>query len=223
MEKRIIACLAVVFVAFSWGAHESAAQDPRGKTSTAASCSTPVAYKEVEQTLLVPTLVTEARKVCSLEFRTEQRQQTFTVCRPVFETKNIQVTCCVGVPEWRTRTEKCLVCKPVTRQVTQEYTVPGCKPETRTRTVSVCDFVSEEQSREVKYLVCVPQLRTQTVPVTTLIRLVPEQRTITCTVAIPYMAEKDVQVQVCKYVPKTIKVKVPVQPPCNPGPAPCRS
>jgi hypothetical protein len=175
----------------------------------------PVEYKEVEQTVLVPTYVNETRLVCQMECRWEARQVTSTVCRPVFETKNVQVTCCVPVPQWRTRIEKCMVRKPVTREVTKQCVTPGCKPEVKTVKVQVCDYVMEEQSREVRYLELVPQQRTSIVPVTTVKCVVPEQRTDTCMVPVPFLAKREIQVPVCKLMPKTIKVKVPVAAGCT--------
>ena len=52
---------------------------------------------------------------------------------------------------------------------------------------------------------CVPQQRTQTFNVTTY-KCVPEQMTQTYTVCVPVQVQKEVQVQVCKMVPKTVMV-----------------
>jgi len=49
---------------------------------------------------------------------------------------------------------------------------------------------------------------------------VPKEQVQTYTVCVPHTVEKEVQVQVCKMVPKTVTCKVPVtccrpQPCCN--------
>src|SRR5205085_1873874 len=64
------------------------------------------AYEVVEKTVLVPTWVTETRRVKVTEYRTEQRQRTVTVCRQVPQTRDVTETYTVMVPEKRTHTER---------------------------------------------------------------------------------------------------------------------
>jgi hypothetical protein len=68
-------------------------------------------------------------------------------------------------------------------------------------------------SKEVPYTVCVPTTKTGTRQVTTYSQ-VAEEKTATYTVCVPYTEQQEVTVQVCKMVPKTVKVKVPA---CNSG------
>lgn len=146
-----------------------AAMPPAPNAATPPPAPPGCAMEQVEQTVLVPTLVTEMRKVCDVAFRPEQRQRTFLVCRPVVETHDVQETCTVLVPEQRTCTQKCLVRKPVMRQVTEECVVPVpyqercqgvrqvCRyvPVTETCTVSV----PETRTRTETYTVCRPVMR----------------------------------------------------------------
>jgi hypothetical protein len=59
----------------------------------------------------------------------------------------------------------------------------------------------------VPYVECVPVTKTRTYPVTT-VRRVPEEKTENYTVCVPYPVQREVQVQVCRMVPKTIQVPV---------------
>jgi hypothetical protein len=85
------------------------------------------------------------------------------------------------------------------------YNVVVMKPETRTRTVKKCHMVAEQQSREVAFTKCVPEQRSSTHEVTRY-ECVPSEKTVTYTVQVPYQVEKQIQVRVCKMVPKTILV-----------------
>src|SRR5262245_46175554 len=98
-------------------------------------------YEMVEKTIMVPTLVSETRRIQVTEYRCEQRQPTYTVCRQVPETKSVTENYTVMVPENRVREEKVVVCRPVQRQVEQQYTVQVPHTETRKGTRRVCTYV----------------------------------------------------------------------------------
>jgi hypothetical protein len=87
--------------------------------------------------------------------------------------------------------------------------------------VQVTEMVCEQQTREVTYTVCVPVKKTVSYDVT-VCKTVPVEKVRRCTVMVPHQVEKEVQVQVCRMVPKT--VTVPVNGGCSSGCAPrgCR-
>lgn len=93
-----------------------------------------------------------------------------------------------------------------------QYAVTVCKPEQRTRTVQVCETVAEQVTREVPETICVPEKRTRTYDVTKY-KCVNETKSEQYTVMVPTKVEREVQVQVCRMVPKevqqTIRVWVP--------------
>jgi hypothetical protein len=93
----------------------------------------------------------------------------------------------------------------------QPYTYNVCltRAETRERTVQRCSLVNEAKTREVSFTRMVPEERTKSFEVTRY-ECVPEERTQAYTVNVPYQVDKEIQVQVCKMVPKTIMV-----PACN--------
>ena len=279
----------------------------------------PVQY--VERTLCAPQWVTETRKVPVVEYRTEQRERTYTVYKRVPETKQVTREYTRMVPETRTRIQNYSVCKPVWRAVEKQctvsvpvwkdvtrqctvmvphqevrttmrrvcksvpvekartvcedhgrwetrvcervcrcgccscctrvctrrvwvpnivrkqvpytayerqwievphtYSVTVCKPETRTylekvceyrsetrtRTVRLCEYRREERSRVVKYTICVPKKMIKTCTLTSY-KCVPETRVEEYSVCVPYTVEKEVQVNVCRMVPKTVRVPV---------------
>jgi hypothetical protein len=96
---------------------------------------------------------------------TRQKEVSYTVCKPVWETRTREYTVCK--PVWETRTREYTVCKPVweTRQKEVSYTV--CKPvwETRTREYTVCKPVWETRTREESYHVHVRVPYTKTIQV----------------------------------------------------------
>jgi len=134
---------------------------------------------------------------------------THTVCRPVW-VPNL-------VAEQVTHT----VCRPRVVEEPCQYTVTVCKPETRTCTVRVCEMRQEVRSercqvttyetsmieKDVAYTVCVPKEKTWIETVTTY-KQVPQEVTDTYTVCVPHQVEKEVPIQVCRLVPKTVKVPV---------------
>ena len=82
-----------------------------------------VTWQTVYKTVCVPTWVTETRKVATTAYRHEQREQTVTYYENVAYTK--PVTSTYTVHDWvdKVRQEKYSTCKPVYKEVPQEYTV----------------------------------------------------------------------------------------------------
>ena len=148
-----------------------------------------------------------------------------TVCRkvwvPKIETHQVEYTCNVRKPFQVACQYKVTVCKPETRtrivklcSYKQEKKTIDCKytvyrRETRKGTRKVCTMVPETRTRTVCYTVCVPKKKTRTYKVTTY-DCVKKERTETYTVCVPHCIEKEVGVQVCKMIPKTITCKVPI-------------
>ena len=83
--------------------------------------------------------------------RRNARQSTYTVCKPVWETKTREYTVCVPYTEQVEK--KYTVCVPYTE--TRE--VHGCVPNARHK-YTVCVPYTEEH--EQKYTVCVPHSKT---------------------------------------------------------------
>ena len=102
-----------------------------------------------ECTVMVPEMVTEMRTISVCEWRSEQRQHTYTACRMVPETR--QVTYEYTVPSYETRTREFVysVFKPVLSTQQCEYTVMVPHTEKRQGTRRVCEMVPVEMSRTV--------------------------------------------------------------------------
>lgn len=83
------------------------------------------------------------------------------------------------------------------------------KRERHVRTVRQCDFETEPHTKQVTQTVCVPETRTKTCTVTQY-DCVLKKQTICYTACVPHYVARQVQVQVCKMVPK--KIQVPVEP-----------
>jgi hypothetical protein len=119
--------------------------------------------------------------------------QTYRVWKPKLVPEQ------VPVKVWRTE----LVDEPF------EYQVTVFRPEERTVRTRVCDYVPEEKSREVRDVVCVPTLRTRVRNITTY-NVVEEPRVETFAVRVPYEVEREIEVPVCRMVPKTVVCRVPI-------------
>jgi hypothetical protein len=150
----------------------------------------------VEKTVMVPTWVTEMRKVQVVECRLETRQRTVTVAQQVPETQTVTDQYTIQVPETRVRTENYTVCKPVTRDVTRQYTVNVPYQETRQATRRVCKYVAVQQPVTVN----VPETRMKTVTCTVL-KPVVKQQTQTYTVNVPYTETREGTRKVCRWTP----------------------
>ena len=112
------------------------------------SCGAPC-EGTVERQVMVPTWTTEKRTITVTEYRTEQRPRTYTVCRAVPETKQVEQTYTVMVPETRTKTVAYTVCKPVYNTVEQTYTVMVPQQEVRKGVRTVCKPVMTQETRTV--------------------------------------------------------------------------
>jgi YTV protein len=137
----------------------------------------------------IPNIVQEEVEVAVMKRQCvdEPYTCTVTVCKPETRTKTVKL--CSYKCETRTKTDR--VCR--------------YEQETRTRTRQVTECKLETRTRDVNYTVCVPQTKTTTHEVTTY-KCVPEEKVEEYTVMVPHQVEKEVQVCVCKMVPKTIQV-----------------
>ncbi len=197
--------------------------------------------REMSYTVCKPIMTTEQRQVTGMVPAAETRQGTRRVCSmvPVTRTRMVcedhgswqQVArtykvgcgdcaetytrmCKVWAPKYERREVQYTVMRPQIQEVPYQYTVTVCHAQTETREVQVCNFVRERQTRQVPYTVCIPQRHTGTREVTTC-RILPEEVTRTCTVQVPHTAQRQVTIQVCRMVPKTITEQVPVCAPCD--------
>jgi hypothetical protein len=182
------------------------------------------------------TYETVSRQVTVMVPRSETRQGTRTVCRPVAVQE--MKTVCRDVGGWTTQSYvDCCGCthtcnlwasKTVTEQVPvtvykpnfveepYTYDVVVCHPEQRTITAQVAKPVYETKTRDVSCVVSVPKQIERQIPITT-VRPVQEERVVNYTAMVPERIEREVQVPVCTLVPK--QVSYTVRPPCGPGTA----
>ena len=103
----------------------------------------------VEKTILVPQMTMEKRTVCVTEYRCEPRKEIVTVCRLVPEITRTKKIVTDMVPEKRTRIEKCMVRKPVVREVECEVVVMVPHKEKREETRLVTRYVTTKEKRVV--------------------------------------------------------------------------
>ncbi len=98
---------------------------------------------------------------------------------------------------------------PVTRyrrelvQVPYQYTATVYDREARTKTVRVPRCIPEKREKEVHYTAYRPETRTKTYQVTEY-DCVPSQQVKTYQVMVPYVEEREVQVPVCRMVPREV-------------------
>jgi hypothetical protein len=163
--------------------------------------------RTVQCTVCKPVMTTEQREITVMVPTPEKRQGTRVVCRMVPVTEKRTVCECQD-GKMVNREVECTVMRPQSEEVPYEFMYTAYRPEKRTVAVQLCNFAYETQAREVPYTVCIPQLKKITRPIMTC-RLVSEERTFTQTVNVPYTEQQEVEVQVCKMVPKTITCKVP--------------
>jgi hypothetical protein len=128
-------------------------------------CSSPcaaakTAYQEVEKTVMVPTIVTEMRKIAVTKFRDEQRTRDITVLKNVPEVKTREISKTTMIPEVRTRKIDYTECKAVTTQKQVNYTVKV--PQTLTKTIRWMVKQPIRTEREETYTVNVPTFEQRT-------------------------------------------------------------
>lgn len=91
-----------------------------------ASCA-PAAPKMVQKTILVPQMVTETRRVKSIECRPETRTKTIVVNKRVPYQENVTRTCTVMVPQQQVLTLHYTAYRPVMETTTKSCTI--CVPK----------------------------------------------------------------------------------------------
>lgn len=135
-------------------------------------------------------------------------QQIQRVWKPEIVTEQVPVTV------WRNQ----MVAEPY------EYPVTVYHPEVRQQKRKVCEYVNQEKQREVQVTVCVPQQR-EAVRNVTSYRTVAEPQVQRYTVQVPVTVQKEIDVQVCRMVPKKVLYRVPVggYSDCGPGTGGCGS
>jgi hypothetical protein len=92
---------------------------------------------------------------------------------------------------------------PQTVNQPYDYPITVCTPEKRIRQLQVCRQVAEQVTREVPVTTCVPEKRQRTFQVTKY-RDVVETNRVPYTVTVPYTVDKQIQVPVCRVVPKVV-------------------
>ena len=90
-----------------------------------------------------------------------------------------------------------------------QYRVTVCKPQVRIVNERVSEIKREQKTRTHNFNVAVPRQMTKVEEVR-VVRCVPEQQQRDITVMVPHVELKEVQVQVCRMVPKVITCQVPV-------------
>jgi|HubBroStandDraft_6_1064221.scaffolds.fasta_scaffold02609_2 hypothetical protein len=157
----------------------------------------PVAVAECKTRVWVPVLV--------------HKQEAFTVNTKQTVQVPYEYDVTVMRPEIRTKIEK--VCTMVPTPEPYTYEVQLTRNETRSRLVEVCKLVPEVRTRTVNERVCVPRQRTETYNETVYHR-VAVKRICKETVCVPVCTTRDVQVRVCRLLPKTVEVQVAATPVC---------
>lgn len=200
---------------------------PKTETKTVNYMVCKPIYETKTQTYTVCVPHPETRQGTRTVCKMVPTKETRTVCRDRGHWEEKEVACnpcggcgsCGGCGDCAPATRTCRVWVPnivkeeveVTcmrlhrEQVPCEYTVMVNKMEERTREVKVCKMVREQHTKEVECKVCVPEERTRTCDVTTY-KCVTEEKTQEYTVNVAHKVEKEVEVKVCKMVPKTIMV-----------------
>jgi hypothetical protein len=148
-------------------------------------------------------LTTVTRKVWVPNIETDEQQ--VTVMRPKMVEQQYEYSVTVCRPETKTRMVR--VCDYRQEQRTVTHRVCDYVNETRERTVRVCNMQPQQRTRQVNYTVCQPKTVTRTHNVTRY-EQVAEEKTATYTVCVPHQVQKEVEVPVCRMVPKTVTVPV---------------
>jgi hypothetical protein len=191
---------------------------------------------------MVPQVSYKTITVPDVIYRPEVRQQTVQVCRLIPETQMVNTTGMICVPERRTATETYTVCHPVFENVNRQITVNVPYTETRQGVRTVCKPVAVQGTRTVcrdagnwttqSYVDCcgctrtcqtwAPKMVTEQVPVTvykpqmsqepytyTVVVCRPEQRAITDRIAKPVYETKTREVNYYVPVAKQVERQVP--------------
>ncbi|MDX1928029.1 MAG: ferredoxin [Pirellulaceae bacterium] len=184
--------------------------------------SEPVQYsapvtQTVTRRVWVPNVVTEEVPVVEnvsqsqeiaytvFEQHTEQipYECTYIVYRPETRTGTRKVV--NYVEETRTRSRKVVQYNDETR--TRTLKKLSYKQETRTETIPVVSYATEKRTKEVSYTFNVPETKVE--PFTsTRFETVNEEISEEYTVSVPVTTTKEVQVQVCRMVPKLVPITI---------------
>jgi hypothetical protein len=180
-----------------------------------ASCGSAVApaMQMVSKQVWVPNVVTEEVPVVSSTSTNEEI--TYTVFEQQSEQIPYECTYIVNKPEVRTGTRQVVDYKMETRERTRKQVKYVDETRTRTRkeltyttekkseTYPVVTYTTEKKTKEISFTFNVPE--TTTTPVqTTRYEQVAEEVVEEYTVAVQVPTMKEVQVQVCKMVPKLV-------------------
>lgn len=181
-----------------------------------AACAT-TTTQTVTRRVWVPNVVTEEVSVVEnvpqsqevaytvYEQRTEQvpYECTYLVYRPESRTGTRKVV--NYVEESRTRNRKVVQYNDEVRTRTRKQL--SYKQETRTETIPVVSYTTEKRTKEVSYTFNVPETKVE--PFTsTRFETVNEEVSEEYTVSVPVSTVKEVQVQVCRMVPKLVPVTI---------------
>ncbi|MEZ6076400.1 MAG: hypothetical protein R3C56_12295 [Pirellulaceae bacterium] len=175
------------------------------------------AVQTVSRRVWVPNVVTENVPVV------ENQSKTEVISYTAFETQTEQVpyecTYVVYVPEQRTGTRQAVDYVNETRtrnrkvvQYSEEtrsrtHRELSYTTQTRTETIPFVTYSTEKRTKEVTYQINVPQTKTEPFT-TTRFDTVVEDVTEEYTVRVPVLTSKEVQVQVCRMVPKLVPVTI---------------
>ena len=154
-------------------------------------------YKTV--TKCVP--VTKTKTVCVCEPQWVEKE--IECCGPCGETVIKKVSC--YEPKMVQKEVEYTVHETVCEKVPYTTTIETCEPVTKTRTVKRLVNKTEMKKHESKYVTYEPLEKFERKYVT-VCEKVPETKIVTETVCVPYEVEKEVEVRVCKMVPKTVRV-----------------
>jgi len=184
--------------------------------STAAAACAPTSQL-VSRRVWVPNVVTE--EVPVTENLTSSEQVAYTA----FETQTEQVpyecTYVVYVPEQRTGTRQAVdyvnETRTRTRKVvqyneevrTRTHRELSYTQQTRTETIPYVSYKTEKKTKEVTFTINVPQSKTEPFT-TTRYDTVMEEVTEEYTVRVPVASTTEVQVQVCRMVPKLVPITI---------------
>jgi len=144
---------------------------------------------------MVPTIVTETRKIAVTKFRDEERSRQFTVMKNVPETKTRNISKTEMVPEIRTRKIDTFTCRPVLENKEVSFTVNV--PETITKTINYTVRKPVYSQREVEYTVNVPTTEVRT-GLRAICRMAPVVKTRTITEDLGHWEIQSVEQQVAK-------------------------
>ncbi len=189
---------------------------PAVQTYSEQACSAPTT-QTVTRRVWVPNVVTEDVPVVEnvsqsqevaytvFEQHTEQipYECTYLVYRPETRTGTRKVV--NYVEESRTRNRKVVQYNDETR--TRTLKKLSYKQETRTETIPVVSYTTEKRTKEVSFTFNVPETKVE--PFTsTRFETVNEEVSEEYTVSVPVATTKEVQVQVCRMVPKLVPVTI---------------